>query len=294
MDGVDWNDLRYVAAVAKHRSAAAAARVLGVSHATVLRRVQALEREVGAVLFDRLATGYEPTIAGQQLALVGASIDRAMTETRRSIDGQTTELSGTIRFTTTDSFGCLLMPSILSTFRRRYPTITVDMVVTNAQLDLDRRDADVALRPTSKPPESWVGMRLLPLDWALYAAAEHMQQQKDWKQVEWIALSGPGEQSTAGQWMRQHLAPERIVASVDSFIGLRELALLGVGAAVLPCFMGHDRMLCQLHRLPPSTSPDIWLLTHANLRQNRRIRAFMEHVAQCVRAQRARFQADPA
>ncbi|WP_347333201.1 LysR family transcriptional regulator, partial [Ralstonia pseudosolanacearum] len=174
MDTLDWNDLRYLLAVARSGSAAGAARALGVSHATALRRIQALEQVVGSPLFDRLQTGYALTESGRRFVAMGEAFERALLDTRREIEGQATELAGTIRFTTTDSLGYSLMPDILAAFRARYPGITVEMKVTNARLDLERREADVMLRVTDAPPPSWVGRRLVRLDAALYAAPAYL------------------------------------------------------------------------------------------------------------------------
>lgn len=65
-DGLDWNDLRYVLELARHRSLSAAARALKVNHATVARRIAALETALGLVLFERQAKGYRPTAAASR------------------------------------------------------------------------------------------------------------------------------------------------------------------------------------------------------------------------------------
>lgn len=285
MDNLDWNDLRYVVAIARSGSAAAAARLLGVSHATVLRRVATLEEGIGTALFYRQPTGYEPTEAGQQLAEVGASIEAAVTSTRRAIDGQTKDLAGTIRFTTTDSFASELMPPILARFHERYPQIRIEMIATNALLDLDRRDADVALRPTGQPPESWVGTRLSGLDMGLYAATAYIEKQPgdDWRTFHWVFPGGPLSRRAMTQWLNTQVPEERRVMTVDSLVAMRELALEGVGATVLPHHMARDRRLRLLYALPADMSGAVWLLTHANLRQTQRIKVFMRHVADSVR-----------
>ena len=286
MDNLDWNDLRYIVAVARSLSAAAAARELGVSHATVLRRIQALEQGVGTPLFYRRTTGYELTEAGQQLAEVGASIEGAMTRTRRAIDGNTNELAGTVRFTTTDSLAGALMPPVLKRFRDQYPDIKVEMIATNARLDLDRRDADVALRPTRQPPDSWVGTPLGDLKLGLYAAADYVDRRKtrDWRSFDWVVPSGPLSQRPVVQWLNSQVSEDHKVMTADSFIAMRELALEGAGATILPHFMGRHERFVLLDVLPGETSATVWLLTHVNLRHTRRINVFMQHVAEAVRA----------
>ena len=293
MNSLDWNDVRYVVAVARGRSAAAAARALGVSHATVLRRIHALEQGIGTPLFERLPSGYVPTEAGRTLTDVGTSIESALAETKRILDGRATELAGTVRFTTTDSLAYFLLPPIVASFRERYPAIKLEMLVTNMLLDLDKRDADVSLRPSADPPESWVGMRLSRFDFGLYAAPAYLDTRRDvpWTDFDWLLPDGALATAPASQWLRSQIRAEQAVFSVDSFVALRVLAMNGMGATLLPSFMAHaEPGLTLLGRAPRHASNDIWVLTHANLRQSGRVHAFMEHVAQEVRALRGHLE----
>lgn len=286
MDNLDWNDLRYVLAVARGRSVAAAARALGVSHATVLRRIHTLEEGVGTPLFYRLATGYEINEAGRRLTEVGDSIEAAVAKARQVIEGQSIEVAGNVRFTTTDSLACTLMPAILHGLHERYPGIKVEMIATNARLDLDRREADVALRPArGKPPESWVGRCLGGVTLGLFAATAYLSacegSPDDWSSLDWVVPGGVLLPPTASHWMDAIPASRRVM-SANSFTVLRDLAVQCVGATILPLFVGRDSGLRLLHAFPPDSSASLWLLTHANLRRAKRIQLFMSHVAESV------------
>lgn len=287
MKKVDWNDLQFVVAVARKGSAAAAARTLGVSHATVLRRVQALETAIGTPLFDRLSTGYIPTEAGRALSEVGMSIEIALTDTGRLIEARDKALAGTIRFTTTDSLAYFLLPAILSSFQQRYPSIQVELLVTNYLLDLDKREADVTLRPSTQPPESWVGMLLGRTDFGVYAAPAYLAGKPEvrWQDLDMLLPSGPLALAPVSVWLRAQIGERPAVLTADSFVGLCELALNGMGATILPRIIGDTQTeLNLLHCADDTASVDLWLLTHANLRQSPRIRAFMDHLAQAIRA----------
>lgn len=286
MDRLDWNDLRYVVAVARHGSAAAAARILEVSHATVLRRIQTLEQGVGVPLFERWATGYKPTEAGQRLVEVGTRLERALIDTTRQIDADSQELSGTIRFTTTDSFAYCLMPEILADFHHVYPTLHVDMIVTNARLDLDKREADVTLRPSSHPPESWVGMRAGRADFGLFATRSYLDRtgKRALTDYDWLMPGGELAHSMIGEWAATQTGHPAPVMTTDSFVGLRTLALLDMGATVLPCYMADAASgLSLIELMPARIATDVWVLTHENFRHTRHIQAFMEHVAEALR-----------
>ncbi|WP_414444738.1 LysR family transcriptional regulator [Burkholderia sp. 22PA0106] len=292
MNDLDWNDLRYLLAMARGGSAAGAARTLGVSHATVLRRLQVLEQEVGTALFDRLQTGYVATEAGLRFIDIGEAFERALTGIRREVEGQVTGLAGPIRFTTTDSLADGLLPDILQAFHERYPAITVEMRITNARLDLDRREADVALRPTREPPPAWVGRAVARMDWGLYAARPRHRikaSRRDTAAPAWLLPDGHLAQAPLDAWLRERIGGERIVATADSFVALRRLAESGAGVAALPCFMAHGTNLTLLEQPPQALSPELWLLTHPHLRGAGRIRAFMDHVAQQIGALHARL-----
>jgi molybdate transport repressor ModE-like protein len=295
MDSLDWNDLRYVIAVARQGSAAAAARALGVSHATVLRRIQAIEQGIGSPLFERLPTGYVTTEAGRTLTDAGETIDLAIIDARRLIEGRTADLSGTIRFTTTDSLGYAVMPALLASFRERYPAIMVEMLVTNNLLDLDKRDADVTLRPSARPPETWVGMRLVRMDFAAYASTEYLAARRETPltELDWLLPGGPLESSPSSHWLRSMISPERTVAKIDSFLGLSAHAQAGIGATVLPRFVAASATnLKLLAAASRNASVDVWILTHVDLQKSGRISAFVEHIAQGMREARNRFEAN--
>lgn len=293
MNRLDWNDLRYVVAVARHGSAAAAARALEVSHATVLRRIQVLEQGMGVPLFERWPTGYEPTAAGRRLVEVGQMMEAALIDTTRQIDATAQELTGTIRFTTTDSFAYCLMPEILASFRIRYPAIHIDMIVTNARLDLDKREADVTLRPSAHPPESWLGLRAGRADFGLFASARYLESRREvpLRQLDWLMPGGDLTRSTIATWAAEQAGNPTPVMTTDSFVGLRTLALLDMGATVLPCYMaGPETGLQRISLMPARIATDVWVLTHENFRHTPHIQAFMQHIVEALRSRRSELE----
>lgn len=270
--------------MARGGSAAGASRRLGVSHATVLRRLNALETEVGTSLFDRLQTGYVPTIAGQHFVRIGEAIERSIIATQREVEGHASALAGPLRFTTTDSLADSVLSDALYTFRERFPAINVEMRITNSRLDLDRGEADVALRLTHNPPLAWVGKSLARMDWGLYATPSYRQATGLESEARaWLLPDGYLAQEPINRWLRERVGNATIAATADSFVALRKLAENGMGAAALPCFMARGTDLELLEFPPQALSPDIWLLMHPHLRGSIRIRTFMDHVAHHIR-----------
>ena len=289
MSGLDWNDLRYVLAVARAGSAAAGARALGVSHVTALRRVQTLEKSVGAALFKRTAAGYVATEVGSRFVEIAEALERTLAGVKQEVEGEMKQLAGTIRFTTSDTMAYCLMPKILASFRSQCPDIVVEMRVTNGYLDLDRQEADVALRPTRAPPEHWVGRETIRLHAAVYAQPSQQRrfQEADWSQgMDWIVPDGALAQVPMSRWLRTRIGSGRVAASADSFLVLKRLAEQGLGGVVLPRFVvepGSD-LVC-LASVPAEHALPLWLLTHQHLSKAGRIRVFMKHVADALREQ---------
>src|SRR5690606_24578589 len=127
MASFDWDELRYVLAVAESGSLAGAARALGVNHTTVLRRVGAFEKKLGLRIFDRLPTGYALTAGGEQLVEAARQIDDTVTALERRLVGQDLRLSGTVRVTSTDTLMGSILPEILAEFRHQHPGIELEL-----------------------------------------------------------------------------------------------------------------------------------------------------------------------
>src|SRR4051794_37500716 len=109
---MDWNDLRFLLAVADGGSLSAAARALDVNHTTVLRRIARFETELGLRLFERLPTGYALTKGGDALAAAARQVEETVTAVERRIEGEDLRLSGVVRVATTDTLSMFVLPPI--------------------------------------------------------------------------------------------------------------------------------------------------------------------------------------
>ena len=167
---VSWDDYRTVLAVSSARSLAGAAELLAVNQSTVFRRLGAMEERLGARLFERSRTGYSLTAAGEEMVRLAERMAEDIVDFERRLTGQDLRPQGEVRVTTNDTLVVHLLTPIFASFRKAYPEITLDVVVGNQSLNLSKRDADVAIRATSDPPETLVGRRLAAIPWAIYAA----------------------------------------------------------------------------------------------------------------------------
>ena len=168
MNMIAWDDFRLVKAIADTKSLNGAASVLNINHSTVFRRLTDLEKRLGTVLFERHRTGYALTPAGEEMAQLASRMDDDVETFMRKLAGQSLIPTGELRVTTNDTLLVYLLMPVFAAFRRIYPTITLDIVLTNQPLNLSKRDADIAIRATDNPPETLVGRRICGLNWAIY------------------------------------------------------------------------------------------------------------------------------
>jgi molybdate transport repressor ModE-like protein len=283
---IEWDDFRYVLAVAEHGSLAAAARALGVNHTTVLRRVNAFEEAQGLRLFERLPGGYALTAGGEEMLATARQMQGVVTDLERRLAGQDLRLEGTLRVTTTDTLMASVLPRHLAAFRARHPGIELELSIANRFANLTRRDADVALRPAAHPPEALVGRRLAGVAFGLYAAPGLGPE------AAWIGPDDSLAESAIARWLRATHPGLATPVRADSLVAMREAAAAGLGVAVLPCYLGDtDPRLVRREAMPlPGLATELWLLTHEDLRRTARVRAFTEAMGATLAGDRDLFE----
>lgn len=288
--GANWDDLRLFLAVAREGSLSGAARVLGITHSTVFRRIGAFEERLGVRLFDRLPNGYALTAAGEEMRDSVSRIEEEIAALALKVAGQDQRPSGVIRITTTDLLAVGVLPRHLAAFRVEWPGIEIKVVVADTVLDLTRREADIALRIGNPGEDTLIGRRVGRLAFAIYAAAGHAKAgkpdpsgQEGLGAADWIGYGsahGPLSRFMARWW------PEmRPVFQTNSINAAHAAARAGIGLAALPCAIADcDQELERLAPLPEEFLLDLWLLTHEDLRDTARIRIFLDFIAEALAA----------
>lgn len=281
-----WDDLRLVLAIARSGSMVRAAEILVINHSTIFRRLNAIEDQLGYKLFERARAGYEATPAGRDIAALAARMEQEIGDLRRTLAGRDESPSGLLRITTNDTFAVHFMGPVLASFHTAYPNIELDVIVSHEALNLSRRDADVAVRATIEPPDTLVGRRICAMPWARYAAVgwrsriEQAAAQGDpncCNAFDWLALGERLAGIRANRWLENEIRSSRIAGRFDNLLALANAIAMQIGAGILPCFIG-DRTagLMRFGELM-DFNYSLWLLTHADLRNAARVRAFMDH-----------------
>lgn len=299
MNRLDWDDLRYALAVAEGRSAGAAAKALGVTHSTVLRRLDAMEARLGVELFVRRRERYVPTECGELLVEQARRVADGVVEAERRLLGRDLMLSGSVRLATSLVLLHDLIPEALAAFARAHPAIEVQAIELPELADLSRREADLALRMATQVPEHLVGRRLGDARFRVYAqrGAAHLPQTPQplgelLTRHDWVSFDQDRFSHQYDQWLNQHVPPERVRLRVDLFNALSAMLRTGLGIGLLPTFAGDrdDRLLAVSAEIDELQTP-VWLLTHPDLRNTARVRAFWQQVGD---AASARLASSPA
>ncbi|MFL1406534.1 LysR family transcriptional regulator [Marinobacter sp. M1N3S26] len=293
-----WNDFEVILAIVTGGSLSGAARALGVSHATIFRRLGDIEQRLGVTLFERSRTGYQPTLAGEELAATARIMDEAALAAERKVAGRDLEPSGEIWVTTTDSLLMGVLAPMFTAFRHRYPGIVLDVAVSNQLFNLTRREADVAIRPSNRPPENLIGRPLTKIGQAVYGhrslGLNPGAPIKDLASQPWIGAGPRLQDSAVDQWMDNNELKASCVYRVDTLVSIFSAIRSGMGLAVLPCYLADmDPDIVQLTSPIPELEYGLWFLMHPDLRGVVRIHALMDFLTEVVRAKSRRLSGNP-
>ena len=278
---LSWDEFRLVKAIADARSLVGAAETLGLNHSTIFRRLGAVEDALGARLFERSRSGYQPTAAGEEMVALATGIADSVVEFERRVAGRDVKPSGELRITTVDSMAVHLLPPVFARFRQLNPGVHLDVILAAQQLNLSRRDADVAIRATNEPPETLVGRRIGPIRWAVYAPAKIVQEygSRVMEEAPWVGFGDSLGSPSGRRWTERNIGQRRQVWRVNSVLSMAESIAAGAGAGVLPCFIGNKCSdLTRIGEPILELDIDLWILTHPDLRHSARVRAFTDYV----------------
>jgi len=280
----DWNDLRYLIAVAQSGSTLAAARTLRVSQTTVARRIAALEEAIGTALFERRAAGYALTPAGSALLDQAQSVEQAATGFAEAAAALARETSGTVRLTTEEIFANTLLGPMLRELHELHPGIIIELDTAREIRDLGSGEADIALRSTNSPqPAGTVGRRLCIDDWALYCSRDYAARHGVPKTVEELrshALVGGGGGNlwrAYEAWIHELGLDDQVAMHHGTSTGLLSAVRSGFGIAVLPSLVADDDPDL-IRCLPPRRGHGrvMWLVTHDRVRHTPRVRTVID------------------
>jgi DNA-binding transcriptional LysR family regulator len=286
---IDWEDVRYFSALARYGSLSATARALAVNHATVARRLAALEQALGTKLFKRRPTGYELTAAGRNaLEAAGAMESAAVTLTR--LDRET-PLTGSVRITATPSLAEVFLIPRLAALQHQCPGLDLEIMAERRPISLQRHQSDIALR-LGRPERGELLARCIGrIAYHFYAAPVWRDRLKEGIAPLLIGFDEAGGHFPEAVWLARRFRNTRLAFRCNNQIGQIAAARAGCGIAMLPCFLaaGDSALVkVRLSEIPPVR--ELWLLTRRDVRKSPQIRVVTDFLLDLFRRERSLFE----
>jgi DNA-binding transcriptional LysR family regulator len=280
-----WDEVRTAWQVARLGTVSGAAEALGVHHATVIRHIDALERRLGARLFQRHSRGYTPTEAGRDLLKVAETAADQFGQLAGRIRGQGADVAGDLVVTSITGLGGLLVP-VLAGFQARHPQVTVRLLTDSRLFRLEYGEAHVALRAGSVPddPDNVV-QPFGTIQAALYASRGYAevhglpQGPDGFGPHRFVGTEGDHARAPFHRWMAQHVPTEQMVFRTTESAALTGAVRAGVGIGFVTL---HEAKalpdLVQVMPPRPEWEAPLWLVTHVDLHRTPKVQAFLAHL----------------
>lgn len=276
-------DLEIVLALVRCATLAEAAARLAVDTSTVFRALQRIERGLGQNLFERSRSGYRALELAHTLACHAEQLEAALEAARSAAQHLPEQVSGSVRITTTDTLLHGLLAPALADLQIRHPLLSYDLHSGNELASLTRRDADIALRATKRPPPHLVGKHVGPIRVALFAAADgpiDSYAQVESGKAQWVAPDDALPDHPSVLWRKRHFPKVEPSVRVNSILTVMELVRQGLGVGVLPLFLAQKQNnLRQLTEVLDECQTELWLLTHPESRHLRRVSTVYGHLS---------------
>lgn len=262
-------------------SLSAAARELGVHHSTVLRKIDALEKRLGAKLFHRSPSGYRPTQAGTELIKTGSLVEGELGSLVGRIRGYDQQIEGVLSITTVDSMVPILAPAIAA-FREQYPQIKIELISDVRRFRLEHGEADISLRP-GRPAEEldYVARRIASLRAGVFGSKTFLLDKRAHEEGRVSGLtyiSGTGRLAHLDfiKLFDASVDESDIVFRANDIVGIYHAIGAGVGIGPLYCALaGLDSNLVQVHGKWEFPDVPLWLITHKDFKKSRKTLAFI-------------------
>jgi DNA-binding transcriptional LysR family regulator len=276
---INWDDLRYVLAVGRAGTLAAAARTLGVNETTVARRIAALEEALGVHLFQRTQAGrLPPTAAGAKAISQSELIEARVLELRDDVAGADRSVAGTVRLTAVPILVNRLLVPASRALLDRHPQLHVEIVADFRDLSLTKREADIAVRLAA--PKKGAGNAVLArkiglLTYDVYAAAS--VDEPDAARLPWITYESAMDHIPQARWLSEEIGRQSEAVARLSFNdaeGLMHAVRAGFGKSLLPCMVADADP--ELRRISAAFGDEphrreVWVLIHPDQRSLARV-----------------------
>lgn len=290
LTGIDWDDLRTFSALVQYRSLSATARALGLTHATIARRVKSLEQSLGVQIIERRPDGYQITEAGQSVFESANEMESVSNRLIASLSGMQTGLYGRVRINAPPSLVQSFIVQGLAKFMLNQPTLEVDLVGEFRVVSLDRRETDLAIRYGRPSDGDVIAKYLCSVTFNFYGTIEWKEKIATGEQPEFVAFNEINSHLPEALWLTNAFPESRVVMRTSSQTLQAEAASLGLGITLLPDIVASKfPVLTQidLQQIPPSR--ELWILRRRVDRHNEAINAIWDELFIAFKAENKYF-----
>ncbi len=285
----NWNRARAFLVTAEEGSFSAAAKALGSTQPTVGRQVAALEEELGVALFERIGNTLSLTPAGEELLTHGRAMAEAATQLSLRAAGQSLALEGVVSVGASELVAAFLLPPVLRRLRRAHPGIELDVVASNEASDLQRREADIAVRNFRPTQPELVAKELGSRAARLYAAPGYLERLGDpsspasYAKAEFLGFDRTETMVRFLSSLGLPVSARNFPLVTENHLVQWEMCKQGLGISFLMEDVGdaEPRVVRVLPKLPPLPIP-MWLVSHRELRTGRRYRVVFDLLAEAL------------
>ena len=287
----NWDEVRTAYQVARMGTVSGAADILGVHHATVIRHIDALERRLGAKLFQRHARGYTPTEAGRDLLSVAQTTEEQFGQLISRIKGQGDAVSGELVVTAITGVADLLMP-VFAAFQTSHPDVSIRFLTDLRLFRLDYGEAHVAIRAGAAPQEpDNVAQPLIKMRIGLYASRAYVARhgmpsgEQDLPNHRFVSSDSPDSRAPFSRWLKEAVPDGSIIFRVTEPAATEAAITNGVAIGFLAVWKASKNPdLVEIIPCKPEWASALWIVTHVDLHRTLKVQSFLAHLKQAAAA----------
>ncbi|WP_186044304.1 LysR family transcriptional regulator [Burkholderia gladioli] len=287
---VDWQDVRVFLALGRHGSLSAAARALGVNHATISRRIQSLEATLGEKLAERRPEGYVLTPAGTRALSVASDMETAVQTLGRG--GTDDAPKGIVRVNAPPALSQAFLTRRLAEVPILFPGLDIDLATDLRSISLERHEADIAVRIDKPEDGDFIAKPVGSIDFGFYGTPAVCEHVEGGEVPILVGFDEANSHMPDASWLGQHYPQARIAFRANNHVAQATAACAGVGLAMLPHYVGRqlpELRACALSPVRPSR--DIWLLIRRQDRKDLPIRTVVDYLTRRFEEARDLFEA---
>jgi len=283
----DWNRARAFLVTAEEGSLSAAARALGMAQPTLGRQVSALEEELGVVLFERVGRGLTLTPSGLELVDHARAMGEAASRVSLAASGQSQSIEGTVCISASEVDAAFRLPRIIAKLRHLQPGIDIEIVASNAESDLRRREADIAIRNYRPKQPSLIAKKVRDIDGRLYAADKYLKslgypdEPEGFSNADFIGFDRSEQLIEALKMFGLDLSQRNFPIISTSHLVQWQHVKQAAGIGIMSQDIGDKEPLVQqvLPQIDPLVVP-VWLVSHREVHTSRRVRLVFDLLAE--------------